>query len=104
MRPTANGSGKTATANPKNTTRGRAPTNLRLLPPFICKETVALAEALRNGARSGAVVGFAIAVAARDSTYVVDTAGVFRADPTYARGAVASLDDKLRSLVQESTQ
>ena len=78
--------------------------DLRLVPPSpppVCTETIEALERLLDGARRGQFVGIAYAVTTAKHEYMVDTIGAFRSDPTYARGAIAALDDELRELVHE---
>lgn len=77
---------------------------LRLVPPApppVCAETIEALEQLIDGARRGHYIGIAFAVTTSKREYMVDTIGDFRSDPTYARGAVAVLDDELRELIHE---
>lgn len=80
---------------------------LRLVSPTPqppCAETIRFCEALLEEARNGDARGIAAAVAMAGRNYSVQTCGNFRVDPTYARGAVAALDDELRTLVHEASQ
>jgi hypothetical protein len=62
----------------------------------------ALAEMLA-AAKSGEVIGIAYAVMYRGRHFVVNTAGELHRNPTFARGAVAALDDELRRMVWEES-
>ena len=46
-------------------------------------------------AETGEVIGIAYAVMYRGRHYIVNTAGELHRNPTFARGAVAALDDEL---------
>ncbi len=69
-------------------------------PRPACAETVALLEQLLKAASGGRVRGLAFVASMTGQTYFVDICGDFRYAPTYARGAVAALDDELRELVK----
>ena len=64
-------------------------------PPPVCVETVEALEQLIDGACNGRHVGIAFAVTTNGREYTMDATGEFLSDPTYARGALATLDDKL---------
>lgn len=99
--------GSSATVRP----RARAPNvlpfpGLRLVPPApprVCADTIAVLERLLDGARLGQYVGLACVVASPDYGYRAEVAGSFVKDPTFARGAVASIDDALRDFVDEGS-
>lgn len=77
---------------------------LCLVPPMPrppCAETVQFCENLLEAARTGFTHGVALVMARKGRSYSVEACGDFREDPTYARGAVAALDDELRELVKE---
>jgi hypothetical protein len=71
------------------------------LAPPPCAETIAKCEWALRLALAGELTGLAFAAQRRGVGYVVDVTGEFRRNPTYGRGAVASLDDWLRDLVHE---
>lgn len=108
-RPTKNGLRGSAGVPSASTARRRvAPVvpfrALRLVPPApppVCVETIEALEQLIDGARRGHYIGIAFAVTTSKREYMVDTIGDFRSNPTYARGAVAVLDDELRELIRE---
>lgn len=52
-------------------------------------------EELAEAGRRGEVIGVACVVMYRGRNYVVDAVGELRRSPTFARGAVAALDDEL---------
>ena len=79
---------------------------LRLVPntprQAVCSQTVALLQVLLDEALSGRCVGVAVAASVLDRGFIVDVAGELKANPTFARGTVAALDDKLRQLALET--
>lgn len=82
----------------------RKPARLRLVSPGpapTCAATIAQLEHLLDEARAGRIVGLAVVATSRQRSYSVEATGLMRDDPTFARGAVAALDDELRELVRE---
>lgn len=56
-------------------------------------------DQLRAGARSGQFIGIAFAVMEKSREYFVNAAGEARRNPTFSRGMVAALDDRLAQWV-----
>ena len=79
---------------------------LRLVPKTqkqaVCSQTVAMLQALLDEALSGRCIGVAVVASVLDRGFIVDVAGELKANPTFARGTVAALDDKLRQLALET--
>lgn len=66
-----------------------------LVPHPISADTVKACEQLLAEARRGDAIGIAFAVMRRQRNYWVDAAGECRRNPTFARGMVMVLSDKL---------
>lgn len=66
-----------------------------LVPDTISNETVRALEQLLENARSGQVIGLAFAAMLRRRGYIVNSAGEAYRNPTFARGMLRALDDKL---------
>lgn len=58
---------------------------------------------LASGAEAGDVIGIAYAVVYRGRHFIVNTAGELHRNPTFARGAVAALDDELSRMAWEGS-
>lgn len=71
-----------------------------LLPDTVSKDTVRCLETLLEHARSGAVIGVAYAAVLRQRNFIVSAAGEAHRSPTFARGMVAALDDKLSERIR----
>jgi hypothetical protein len=71
-----------------------------LLPDTISTDTVKCLETLLRHARKGEVIGLAFAAALKRRAYVTNTAGECHRNPTFARGMLAALDDKLAMRVR----
>jgi len=71
----------------------------RLVPNKISPDTVRALEELLADARSGRMIGIAYAAMYRSRHYIVNAAGEARRNPTFARGMVAALDDRLGDTV-----
>jgi hypothetical protein len=75
-------------------------------PPFvlvedtISNETVDCLRTLLEYAESGEVIGLAYAAMLRKRGYVVNTAGEAHRSPTYSRGMLLALDDKLSARIR----
>lgn len=67
----------------------------RLVPDRISEETARACEQLAKEARAGTLIGIAFAGMRRQRTYFVNAAGECRRNPTFARGMIAALDEKL---------
>lgn len=72
----------------------------QLIREHISRDTIEALTGLLQLAQTGAVTGLAIAVVMRRRKYLVDVCGEAYRDPTFARGAVAALDDELRDIVR----
>jgi hypothetical protein len=73
----------------------------QLVPDSISPETVqALRELLEQSQRrTDPIIGIAFAAMYRGRTYIVNTAGEARRNPTFTRGMLAALDDRLGEFV-----
>lgn len=75
-------------------------------PPFVLvedtvsNETIECLETLLKYARSGEVIGVAFAAMLKRRGYIVNTAGEAHRSPTYSRGMLKALDDKLAARVR----
>lgn len=54
---------------------------------------------LAAAAKAGEVTGIAYAVMYKGRHFITSAAGELRRNPTFARGAVAALDDELKAMV-----
>lgn len=70
-----------------------------LIPDQVSHDTVKCLETLLRHARAGEVIGVAFAVALKRRAYITDTAGECHRNPTFARGMIAALDDRLAARV-----
>lgn len=66
-----------------------------LVPDEISHDTKDCLAQLAAQAADGDVIGIAYAVMYRGRHFIVNTAGELHRNPTFARGAVAALDDEL---------
>jgi hypothetical protein len=70
-------------------------------PPFvliedvISNETIQCLRTLLQQAERGEVIGIAFAAMLKQRGYIVNTAGEAHRSPTYSRGMLLALDDKL---------
>lgn len=71
-----------------------------LVRDHISHDTVECLEQLLEAARSGHVVGLAFAAMMKRKRYMVNVAGEAFRDPTFTRGAIASIEDELRLMIQ----
>lgn len=70
-----------------------------LVPDNISNETVRSLEQLLEHARKGEVIGIAFAAMLKRRGYIVNSSGEAFRNPTFARGMVQALDDKLAQRV-----
>ncbi len=75
---------------------GKSP--IRLVPDAISRDTVQVLEASLLEARVGKIIGLAFAAMCKNRTYIVNTAGEAFRNPTFTRGMIAALDDKLSDM------
>ncbi|WHZ12092.1 MAG: hypothetical protein OJF60_002533 [Burkholderiaceae bacterium] len=75
---------------------------LELIPDQVSHDTVECLETLLRYARAGDVIGIAFAAALKRRAYVADTAGECSRNPTFARGMIAALDDRLSARVHHA--
>lgn len=76
----------------------------QLLREVVSSDTVDCAKALIDGSESGQVVGAVIGFLYRRRRYSVAICGEAYADPTWARGVIAAIEDELRQMVHERGQ
>lgn len=67
----------------------------QLVPHATIEDVVATLEQLLADAREGQLIGIAFAAMYRKKEYMVDTAGEASRNPTFARGMLGALEDKL---------
>lgn len=65
------------------------------------RDTIDCLRMLLREARVGKVTGLAFCAMLPDRGYMVDTTGEVALNPTFSRGMVRALDDKLAKLVHE---
>jgi hypothetical protein len=70
-----------------------------LVPTRDSTDTLKCVEALAEGTRARKVIGLAYVVIYAQRQYEVHLCGEADRSPTFARGAVAVLDDKLRQRI-----
>lgn len=66
-----------------------------LVPDEVSNDTVQALETLLSNARRGEIIGIAFVAMLKGRTYIVNTAGEAHRNPTFSRGMVAALDDRL---------
>ncbi|MDO9597251.1 MAG: hypothetical protein Q7J47_05975 [Azoarcus sp.] len=87
-------------ADVNSTVRSLPLASIRLAPPAKCGETIRVLEALLNEARSGQIVGIAFVAMYKKRSYTVDLSGEASRNPTFTRGMVKALDDRLSEMVR----
>lgn len=70
-----------------------------LVPRAMSVDTIECLEQLLEQARSGHVIGLGFVAMLSTRGYVVDTAGEAHRNPTWTRGMLAGLDDKLSARI-----
>lgn len=70
-----------------------------LLKPGVSRDTIDCLTTLLDQAKKGDLVGLAFGAIMRNSNYSVHATGAARHNPTFTRGIVRALDDKLSTLV-----
>lgn len=73
----------------------KAPFKLVPINGRVSHDTVQCLEQLLERAKKGEVIGVAYAAMFRQREYTVHTCGEMHKNPTFCRGAVAALSDKL---------
>lgn len=76
----------------------RAPYSL--IADGVSTDTIECLETLLDRARRGEVIGIAFAAMLRRRAYIVNTAGEAHRNPTFTRGMLAALNDRLGIRVQ----
>lgn len=71
----------------------------KLVEDAASEDVVQALEALLEQARRGELIGIAYAAMYKRRRYAVDTAGECRHSPTFTRGMVRALDDRLSASV-----
>lgn len=71
-----------------------------LVPDSLSEDTIECLETLLDQAKRGQVIGLAFAVMLKRRTYIVNTAGEAKRNPTFTRGMLLSLSDRLGQRVQ----
>jgi hypothetical protein len=65
------------------------------------KDTVECLTTLLDQAKKGDLVGLAFGAIMRHSNYSVHATGAARLNPTFTRGIIAALDDRLGEIVRD---
>jgi hypothetical protein len=73
----------------------KQPSTFRLIEDAISRETVKALEELLSDARSGRIIGIGFVAMYRRREYIANTAGECRRNPTFTRGMLRVLDDKV---------
>ena len=73
----------------------------RLIPQEVSHDTVDVLEMLLTLAKAGQLTGIAYVCTLKKQRYLTDVAGFCYKNPTYTRGMVAFLSDKLAGLTHE---
>jgi hypothetical protein len=68
---------------------------INLIPDSLSHDTVECLQQLLDQAKQGQLVGIAFAGVIKRRGYIVDAAGEAHTNPTFARGMIAALDDRL---------
>jgi hypothetical protein len=71
-----------------------------LVPDNISNETVESLEQLLTHARKGDIIGLAFAAMLKRRGFIVNSSGEAFRNPTFSRGMVSALDDKLAERVR----
>jgi hypothetical protein len=71
----------------------------RLVPDALPHDTVECLEQLLRAARNGQVQGLGIVAMLKGRQYLVETTGEVHRNPTFARGMVGALEDKISRLM-----
>lgn len=74
-----------------------------LIPNQVSHDTVKCLETLLRHARDGEIIGVAFAAALKRRAYITDTAGECHRNPTFTRGMIAALDDRLAQRVHDGS-
>lgn len=73
----------------------------RLVTRTISHDTIEALSTLLDQAKRGDLIGVAFAAMYNEGGYLVDAAGEAHKSPTFARGMIKALDDKLREILRE---
>lgn len=65
------------------------------------RDVVECLEQLLQGAKAGQIIGLAFAAQMPGLHYITDAAGECYHRPTFARGAIATLNDELSELIHQ---
>ena len=71
----------------------------RLVEGETSHDTIIAAKEILSGAESGEVIGAAFVIMYKGRDYVVEVTGEAYNSPTFTRGMVRALDDKLQKMV-----
>lgn len=66
-----------------------------LVPDSLPNDTIACLEQLLEHARRGEVIGLAFAAMLKKRGFIVNSSGEAHRNPTFSRGMLRALDDKL---------
>jgi hypothetical protein len=76
----------------------------RLVTRSISNDTVEALSTLLEQAKQGALIGIAFAAMYNEGGYLVDAAGEAHRSPTFSRGMIRALDDKLILVLNEMSR
>jgi hypothetical protein len=74
---------------------------MKLVPDTISDDTVACLRHLLSEARAGRAIGIAFVVVYKGKRYSANVAGEAKRSPTFTRGMIATLDDKLARQIDQ---
>lgn len=74
----------------------------KLIPDTISEDTTKALEQLLEQAKEGRLIGFAFVAMYRNREYIANATGETKRNPTFARGMLKALDDRLGD-VQRAT-
>lgn len=66
-----------------------------LVPDTLSNETVACLEQLLEHAKQGEIIGIAFAAMLKKRGFIVNSSGEAYRNPTFSRGMIRALDDRL---------
>ena len=72
----------------------------KLIPDSLSADTVECLVQLLEQARMGEITGIAFGAILRRRSFIVNSAGSARRNPTFARGMLAALDDELSARIR----
>lgn len=79
----------------------KLPRPYRLVPDALPHDTVECLEHLLHAARKGQLQGLGVVAMFKGREYLVETTGEVHRNPTFARGMVGALEDKISRLMNK---